>query len=249
MGTAMRSGTTGTGLIGGVRYDVKRLHESWMELFFPRQRATEGTVLGKWKPSTTPSRAAYRAWATFGALVVGLLYPLVLLGFASRYYTRRIDGTAARLGVFGVVVLSLVIWGGLAALARLRFSTSGFIAVTAAGVAATVAAALAYVTSRYGGRVSTVAFAYPFGMTALFLPPVVAALYSPTLSSVIFPKSTTIAKWVLDHLLAAGGINDYLRTRYDLKGLAYVGMWFAIAVPLGWLVGSVVSLANLVRPS
>jgi len=28
-----------TGVVEGVRVDLRRLHESWMELFFPRQRS------------------------------------------------------------------------------------------------------------------------------------------------------------------------------------------------------------------
>ncbi len=191
---------------------------------------------------------AYRVWGGVGAFVVALLYPFVLFGFAARYYTSRIDRTAASLGVLGVMLLSVVVWGGLAALARIRFTQEGFLAVLAAGGVATVAAVLAYLTSKYGGRITTVLFAYPFGMTALFLPPVVAALYSPTISAVVFPNSESIAVWLLDNVLAYGNVNDYLRTRYDLEGLAYVGMWFGIAVPLDWVLGVLVTLANLMRP-
>ncbi|WP_458186090.1 hypothetical protein [Haladaptatus sp. NG-WS-4] len=53
--------------------------------------------------------------------------------------------------------------------------------------------------------------------------------------------------WLLDNVLTYGDVNDYLRTRYALEGLAYVGMWFGIAVPLGWLLGFLVTLANLMR--
>ncbi|WP_458206061.1 hypothetical protein [Haladaptatus sp. NG-SE-30] len=205
-------------------------------------------MLGKWTPQSTSGKMAYRVWGGVGAFVVALLYPFVLFGFAARYYTSRIDRTAASLGVLGVMLLSVVVWGGLAALARIRFTQEGFLAVLAAGGVATVAAVLAYLTSKYGGRITTVLFAYPFGMTALFLPPVVAALYSPTISAVVFPNSESIAVWLLDNVLAYGNVNDYLRTRYDLEGLAYVGMWFGIAVPLDWVLGVLVTLANLMRP-
>ncbi len=107
---------------------------------------------------------------------------------------------------------------------------------------------LAFLTSKYGGRITTVLFAYPFGMTSLFLPPVVAALYSPTLSNVVFPNNETLAVWLLDNVLTYRGIDEYLRVQFDLEGLAYDGMWFGIAVPLGWLLGFLVTLANLMRP-
>lgn len=243
----MHGGTT-TGLVGAIQYDLKRLHESWMALFFPRQRETENSVLDKWTPTSTTGTVAYRAWSAVGTAVVALLYPLALAGFAARYHTRKIDGTATRLGVVGVIVLSLVLWGALTALARVRFSTDGFLAVGAAGGVATVAAALAYATGTRGGRLSTVLFAYPFGMTAVFLPPVVAALYSPALSQAIFPKSYTLAVWILDNVLDVWGINAFIREEFALEGLGYVGMWFALAVPVGWFVGLLVTLADVVRP-
>ncbi|USZ69003.1 hypothetical protein NGM10_04510 [Halorussus salilacus] len=241
-------GGTSTGFVGAIQYDLKRLHESWMELFFPRQRGAENTVLGKWTPSSTTGKVAYRAWSAVGAPVVGVLYPLALFGFAARYYTRKIDGTATRLGVVGVVLLSLLAWGGLTALARLRFSTTGFLAVGAAGGVATVSAALAYLFGTRGGRASTVLFAYPFAMTAVFLPPVVAAFYSPTLSEVVFPNSYALAVWILDNLLYVGDVNTIIRDRWTLEGFNYVAMWFALSVPAGWLLGLLVTLADVVRP-
>jgi hypothetical protein len=244
----MHRETTSTGLLGAIRYDLQRLHESWMALFFPRQRSNQGGVLGKWEPSSTSGKLAYRAWSAVGTPVVGVLYPLALVGFAARYYTRKIDGTATRLGVVGVVLLSLLAWGALTALARLRFSTDGFLAVAAAGGVATVAAALAYLTGTRGGRGSTVLLAYPFAMTAIFLPPVVAALYSPTLSELVFPKSYSLAVWLLDNPLDLWGINTFLREQFTLEGANYVAMWFGLSVPTGWVLGLVVTLADVVRP-
>lgn len=235
------------GLLGAIRIDLKRLHETWMELLFPRQ-LDPSTVLGKWKPDTTVQTVAYRAWAALGVPIVAIGYPLLLLGFVTRFHVRRIDSATTRLGVLGVVVLSLVAWALLTVVAYLRqFSYDGLVAVIAAGLVATVSAALAVVFSRVGGRGTSVALAYPAGVTAIFLPPVVAALYSPTLGSVIFPESTNIAIWILDNVLI-WGIGEYLRANFQLEGVAYVGMWFGIAVPLGWFLGGIVALADLIRP-
>ena len=219
-----------------------------MALFFPRQRGNQSGVLGKWEPTSTSGKVAYRSWSAVGTAVVALLYPLTLFGFAARYYTRKIDGTATRLGVMGVLLLSLLVWGGLTALARLRFSTDGFLAVAAAGGVATVAAVLAYLSGTRGGRLSTVFFAYPFAMTAIFLPPVVAALYSPTLSEIIFPKSYTLAVWLLDNPLDLWGVNTFLREQFTLEGANYAAMWFGLSVPTGWFLGLLVTLADVVRP-
>lgn len=237
------------GLVRAVRIDLKRFHETWMELLFPRQVDGDDTVLGKWKPTTQGGWIKYRIWAAIGSIVVAIGYPLTLLGYFLRFQTRRIEFTATRLGTIGVLILSLVAWGALTAVARVRFSTEGFIAVGAAAIVATVAAVLAFVASQVAGRKTTVFVAYPLGVTAIFLPPVVAALYSATLAEIVFPGSETLAEWILDNVFAFGGINDYLRSQYDLTGIAYVGMWLGISVPVGWVLGILVTLAEVVRPT
>lgn len=244
---AMRSDRSG--VLGAITLDLRRLHESWMELFFPRQRNGAHSVLGKWRPSTTSGWVAYRGWAGLGALVVTLLYPLAVFGFAIRFYTRRINRAAASLGLFGVVGCTALVWSGLTVVARFQFSQRGFIAVAAAAIVATAAAGAAVAFARIGGRGTTVVFAYPAAMTAIFLPPVVAALFSVTLGSIVFPGSTELAIRLLDGPLSVAGLGEYLRDNYTLEGIAYVGMWFGIAVPAGWLLGCIVTLANLVRPS
>lgn len=239
----------GTGLIDAIRIDVARLHATWMEILFPRQ-LNPSRVLGRWTPETTGQQVGYYGWAAIGLPLVVLGYPLLLLGFATRFYAKKLDTATTRLGIVGVVGLSVVAWGLLTAAAWVRqFSAEGLVAVAAAGAVATVSAALAVVFSRTGGRLTSVLLAYPAAMTALFLPPVVAALYSPTLGAVIFPESTNIAIWILDNVLTVGGLNDILRERFALEGAGYVLMWFGLAVPMGWLLGGVVALADLIRPT
>nr|WP_073307060.1 hypothetical protein [Halobaculum gomorrense] len=231
-----------------VRIDIARLHATWMELAFPRQ-LDPGRVVGKWTPETTPQVIAYYLWAAVGVPLVVVGYPLLLFGFAARLYATTIDSAATRLGVVGVVLLSIVAWGGLTVAAWVRkFSTGGLIAVGAAGAVATVAAAVAVGASRVGGRGTSVLIAYPAAVTAFLLPPVVAALYSPALANVVFPNTTSLAVWILDGPLAIGGLNEVIRARLDLRGTAYVLMWIGISVPVGWLFGLLVALADVVRP-
>ena len=236
------------GLVADVSYDLRRLHGLWMALAFPQLRDSH-PVMDRWTPRTTGQRAAYRAWAVLG--VVGLLvgYPLAVVGLLVRFNVRRVDRTTTRLGAIGPVLLAVVAWGGLTALARIRFSLEGFLAVAAAGSVAVVSTVLALAFGRIGGRLTTVIVAYPFGVVAVFLPPVVAALYSPALASVVFPRSETVAVWLLDGVLAYGGLNSLLRERFELVGFGYVAMWGALAVPVGWVFGVLVTLANLVRPA
>jgi hypothetical protein len=237
-----------TGLIDGIRIDVARLHATWMELLFPRQ-LNPSNVLGRWEPETGGQKLAYYGWAALGAPLVVFAYPLLLLGFATRFYARKLDSATTRIGIVGVVLLAALTWGLLTVAAWLRqFSFDGLVAVAAAGGVATISAGLAMVFSKRGGRGTSVVLAYPAAMTALFLPPVVAALYSPALADIL-TGSTSLAIWILDNVLTIGGINTFLRNRFTLQGPAYVLMWLGISVPLGWMFGSFVALANVIRPS
>ncbi|MFC5365811.1 hypothetical protein [Salinirubrum litoreum] len=245
----MQPGATQPGLVGAIRIDVRRLHDTWMELAFPRQLDAEDTIIGRWRPETTLQRVAYLAWSALGVPLVAVFYPLLLLGFFVRFNATRLDSATTRLGVVGVVGVSILAWGALSAVAWLRnFPLDGVVALVAASVVATVSAALGVVFARVGGRGTSVLLAYPAGVTALFLPPVVAALYSPTLAGVVFPGSRGLAIWLLQNVLFVGGIGDLLTARFDLQGIGYVAMWVAISVPLGWVLGFVVTLADVIRP-
>ena len=235
------------GLIGAVRIDITRLHETWMEVVFPRQ-LNPGHVLGKWKPETSGQKIGYYLWAAIGMLPVLIGYPLLLVGFATRFYAAKLNSAGARLGIAGVILLSVVVWGALTAVARVQLTFEGFTAVFAASIVATVAAAAAVFFSRVGGRATSVLLAYPSAMNALFLPPVVAALYSPALGQVIFPGSEELAIWILDTVLVVGGLNEILRAQFALEGVGYALMWLSLAIPLGWLLGILVTFANLIRP-
>ena len=178
-----------------------------------------------------------------------LLYPLTVLGLATRFYASKLDSTATRLGIVGVTVVAIVVWGALSVVAHFRLPWDSFLAVAAASGVAVVSTALAAVCSKYGGRPVTVLLAYPFAMTALFLPPVVAALVTPSLEPHVLDPSYAFATWLLDNVLVAGGLNEFLRANYELEGAAYAAMWVGVAFPLGWFLGVMVALANLVRPS
>lgn len=235
------------GLIGAIRIDVTRLHETWMEVLFPRQ-LDPGHVLGKWKPETGVQKAGYYFWAAIGLPLVLIGYPLLLIGYGTRFYAGKLDSAATRLGIIGAVLVSVVVWGALSVVAQFQLETEGFLAVVAASVVATFAAGLAVFFSKIGGRATSVLLAYPSAMTALFLPPVVAALFEPTLGDVIFPQSEELAIWLLDSVFDVGGANEWLRENFTLEGAAYVLMWLGISVPIGWFLGGLVAFANIIRP-
>lgn len=241
----MSSGSLG--LLEAIRYDLVRLHDTWMEVLFPRQ-LNPSKVLGKWKPETTSQKVAYYFWAALGVPLVAIGYPLLLLGFATRFHARQLDNAAKRLGIIGVVVAFVVVWGALSIVAWDQLPYDAFLAVAAASLVATVSGALAFVFSRVGGRATSILLAYPFAMTALFLPPVVAALVTPALEEPILDPSYQLAIWILDNILFVGGINEFLRENFTLEGFNYVLMWLGIAIPIGWFLGLLVALADLIRP-
>jgi hypothetical protein len=65
----------------------------------------------------------------------------------------------------------------------------------------------------------------------------------------VFENTDTLAVWLLDNALAAGGIAEFFRDTFELEGPTYAVLWFAFSLPVGWFLGILVSLANLVRPS
>jgi hypothetical protein len=204
-------------------------------------------VVGKWQPRSRGDKLKYRLWSAIGVPLIVLLYPLLLVGFAARFNARRLNTAMARLGIVGVVFLTALLWGALTALARFRLTFDGFLAVGAASAVAVLSAVLAVTFTRIGGRGTTVFLGYPFAMNVVFLPPVVAALYDPSLSGVL-EQSEAIAILLLDNVLHVAGINEYLRSNFSLEGIGVVLMWVGIATPLGWLLGVLVTLADLVRP-
>ncbi|SEP92505.1 hypothetical protein [Natrinema salaciae] len=255
MSTRSRSGGGG-GFVGAIRADVQRLHGAWMEIVFPRQRGRGHSVMGKWKPESVPQKVGYHGWSVLGIIGLLVLYPLTVLGLATRYYAAKLDSTRTRLGIVGVTGIALlgwglltIAWGAMSYMDQVDIPLDAVLAVAAASGVATVATALAATSAKVGGRGLTVVLAYPFAMTALFLPPVVAALVTPSLHPYVLDPSYDFAVWVLDNVLFVGGISEYLRGNYTLEGAAYAGMWFGLSFPLGWFFGIVVALANLVRPS
>ena len=244
------------GLVEALLLDIVRLHETWMEVVFPRQ-LDPSAVLGKWKPETTVQTAGYYSWAVVGAPLVAFAYPLLLVGFATRYYAAKLDSAVTRFGVLGAVLVATAVWGSLTLVAHLQLPTDIMLGIGLASVVAVVSAGLAAGFSKLGGRFVSVLFAYPFAMTAIFLPPVVAAVLTPAVGDIILDPSYDLARWLLDTFLAVGGINETLRAAFDLEtfgeqwglaGLGYLLMWIGISVPLGWFLGLLVSLANLIRP-
>lgn len=235
-------------IVSAIRADIRFLHESWMGVIFPHQREGGHPVLGRYRPKTLWKLLIYWMWAAIGIPISIAIYPFVLIGFAIRTATIALSLTAARLGIFGVVIVVGIVWGLLAVLAFFQLETTEFLAVGAAAAVATVAAGAAVVAHDTGGRVTTVAFAYPAGVTAIFLPPIVAALLWEPLGEILLPASDQLAIFILDELLFVFGLNELIRELFDLEGIWFLAMWLALSLVIGWALGILVTLADTVRP-
>jgi hypothetical protein len=239
------------GYVDLVKIDLVRMHETWMEFVYPRQRAASNTVLGKWQPEEGVQATLYKLWSALGVPVIGIVYPLVLFGYFVRYQTRKVNLAALRIGALGVLAMLIVAWGALSLLTIYQFdmARNGTVAVVAASVTAVISGGLSFLFWYVDGRPTTVIFAYPFAMTAIFLPPVVAALYSEAIGAVVLSGTDSIQQWMLDNNPAfLDSVETYLTENYDLEGIYYVVLWFGISVPIGWILGILVTLADLVRP-
>lgn len=238
------------GVARSIRVDLGRLHAVWMRLLFDTALRDDYSVVEGWQPGSNRERLSMWLWQALGVVPIAVTYPVSVLGVATRYYAHRLDRWTASLGLAGVTLVSMVAWAMLTVLTYLSpIAVEGLIAVAIAGVVATVSAVLAFLVNRHGGRGVRLALGYPLGVTALFLPPVVASLYSPTLASVVFPRSTSLAIVLLDTVLQVGGLAGFIRATFELEGVAYVAMWFGLAFPVGWLIGGIVSLGNVIRPA
>lgn len=245
----MAAGTQ-PGLLGAIGIDLRVLHETWMGLLFPRQRDVRNTALGKWRPETTGQTVAYYLWGLLGLLLVTPVYPLLLAGYFVRYQTRKVGAAGVRLGFLGIVALFALVWGGLTATVAVQSSAFQDGAVTALAVAsgvAVVSAALSFLCWRVDGRPTTILLAYPFAVTAVFLPPVVAALFYEPLDGII-QWSDNIARWVTTEGPDPFGVVEYLETNFERQDEDHVLIWFAASFPVGWALGLLVTLADIIRP-
>ena len=238
---------TDSELIAAVSADIRRLLTGWRELLFSMPSDSH-PVRNRWRPESTTGRLAFWLWSALGTVLIAVVYPFAVAGFWVRYVTRRLNRIATGLGFLAIIAVVAVAWSVLTVLAWGGFSAAGFKAVLTASVVATVSAGLAWVTARAGGRRLTFLATYPFVVAAVFLPPVTAALFSPTLGDIILPRSTSLAEWILDNVLFVGDLSTVIRRQFDLTGAAFVAMWSGLAVPIGWGLGLLVTFANAVRP-
>lgn len=229
--------------LAAAKIDLIRLLAAWRDIAFSRQ-TDEYSIQNRWRPDSLGEQFAFWAWSLLGAILISVIYPFAALGFWTRYVARQIDRIVAGLGVLVIIAAMAVLWGGLTALAWDQLPTTGFRAVLAASIVAIVSVGLSWMFARHGSQRLTLILAYPFAVAAIFVPPVTAALFAPAIGGGILAESELFAEWLLNNVVTVGDLSTTIRQQFELAGLAFIGMWFGFAIPVGWTFALLVSLAN-----
>ena len=169
-----------------------------------------------------------------------------------RDVTRRFlsEKNTTWIGEGSVLLVAMLAWGLLTGIAGVRFGvgSNSFSAVAVASLTGMAASVTAYTIDRLGNRITTVAFAYPAAVTALFLPPVVASMTFPTISTsvLITERSHALAVWFLNDV-APPGLSAYLQVNYEFDAMAQLLMWSVISIQLGWILGLTITGIEEIR--
>lgn len=162
------------------------------------------------------------------------------IGWIEKWQT--LIGVHARSMVL-VTLIAAVFWGISLVYGAMRFGASGFTALLGATIIAVCSASVAALFFLAPGKWKTVGLAYPFSFNVILLPPLIIAYYEPILSFV-WAYSTNTAIFILDTVFAFNNINTFLRRNFTMTNGLYIAMWFFLAYPIGWAVGSSVYLSR-----
>ena len=217
-------------------------HNSLLSKYFPRPSPK---IRPNHKKGIT-SQLRFVGISTIVIILTGLYMPFLLIGYPTNFVARKFAIVLDRTSTMIITLLTATSWGALTLLTYFQLGLADVLAVGIVSVVAVVAAGLAAVTSKMGGRLTSVLLAHPLAMTALFLPPVVAALVAPSLEPYVLDPSYALAVWILDTVFAVGGLNEAFRGAFDLEtfgagvglpGIGYLLIWIIISVVSGWLLG------------
>lgn len=231
-GTATPSG----GPVDAVRGELARLHERWMALVFPRQRAVPGSVLGKWKPATVVGRLEYGLWAGLGVPVLAVAYAVALVGSPFRFGVRRV-ATVGR--PRDLAVTTALVGAGATVGAWFVAGPEATRAVGAAAVVAAIALAVAGVIAWRRGRPVTVFAAYPLAVVALGIVPAALVATTTAMPTEVVDAATT--------RFAGQPLSPALPAEHRPLG-TLLAAWTAVGTAFGWTSGVLVTVTDLVRP-
>lgn len=183
-----------------------------------------------------------------GLVVVGLLYPIGLLGTPVRAVVRRLGRLADAWGLAGVVWSLAVLAGVGAAVAWFWLSRPVATVIAVAAGIAVLAAALAVTASQVRGRTTTVTVAYPLGLVAVgLIPAAVVTVLTGRPGGLIQQELST----VLGAIESTPVVGPALASEPSVAGNrpAVLAGLTANGIVLGWVAGALVVLTDLARPA
>jgi hypothetical protein len=227
-----------------IQRDIKTVHSYWMSTLFDNQNQTH-PVAGKKIPTDKLQMSIYFIWSGLGYPVSVIGYLLAVVGNVIKIFVDRIVSKADEWGISSVFVLALLSWMIVGVVVFYLYGQEDAIAFAVSSTISLLFLIISFVSREIASVKTTVVIAYPAAYTAVFLPPVSAALIVPEIASTVFPLSTDVANYILNSLVF-DSLENFLRSTFNLIGFSHLILWSAISVTLGWLTGISVKSAELV---
>lgn len=228
-----------------IRRDINTVHSYWMSTMFDDQKQPH-PVAGKKIPTGKVQTSIYLIWSILGYPVSAIGYLLAVVGNILKIFVDRIVSKADDWGISSVFLLALLMWLSVGIAVFYFYQQEDAIAFAISSTVGLLSLVISFVAREIGSAKTTVMVAYPTAYTAVFLPPVSAALIVPEIASTVFPLSTDVANYILNSVIVFDSIEDSLRSTFNLIGFSHLILWTAISITLGWSTGICVKSAELV---
>lgn len=226
--------------------DIKKLHGVWMGILFSKYNDPH-PVIGKYQPEGTIKKILYWFWAIIGIVTTVLSYPIVLVGLVLRIFTTSIAKVGTKLGITKTISMMAIVWASMIAGITYQYGFDNTLVLSISASIALVSLLISFYSYRNGGRKTTIIISYPAAYTAIFLPPVTAAILAP-FGDPIINQSIRVAEYMLINWASTIGMEEWIRTNFELTGIYHAVMWFVISTIVGWITGLFIVISELIRP-
>lgn len=225
--------------------DVMTLHRIWMSMLYKRQ-SNPHPVAGRFQPSEKGQKMVYFLWYSIGLPVSIAGYLLALLGKVLKIFVDKIVEKSEDLGLDTTLLVSAVAWIAVASVIYFIYGQEDAVAFGISSIIAILSIIIAFLSRWYGTTKYTILISYPATYTAIFLPPVSAALIVPEIANIVLPFSVDVTNTILNTAIFFEPLESMLITTFELEGTSHLVLWFLISTVLGWFTGVCVKLAELV---
>lgn len=234
-------------LVENIRADLNRLYSNWMSIRYPRFNNPH-SVIGKYTPEGSVDSFLYYIWSFIGIVVSSFIYPIALVGLGVRFGASGIKRTVSSLGIIGTMLVFLFTWLGLVGVMIYLYGFETSIGVILAVGIALVSLVIAFLSHIYLSRSGMILVGYPSIYTAVFLPPITAALIAPGIGDDVLRQSVLFAEYILVTFAGPVNLENWLRQTFELQGVYHIVLWLAVSLLTGWITGGLIELSKLVRP-